>query len=98
MTSLHVTAVNVSITPQTVLALMGFSRYRPSYLDLTDFVVRGHGGATAEPARSLCRLSLADSLESGNLEIQESGIHKNQKFKNSQNENLFCPKLWQVLD
>ena len=56
---------------------MGFSRYCPSSLDLTNFVVRSCRGAVVELPRS-CRgavrwLSLADSLESGNLEIQESG-------------------------
>ena len=46
--------------PQTGLALMGFSRYCPSSLDLTNFVVWSC-------RRVVCRLSLADSLESGNL-------------------------------
>ena len=54
-----------ALIPQTGLALMGFSRYCPSSLDLTNFVVRSRRGAMRE-------LSLAGSLESGNLEIQES--------------------------
>ena len=37
---------------QTGLALMGFSRYCPSSLDLTNFVVRECRGATAEPPQS----------------------------------------------
>ena len=63
------------VVPQTGLALIGCSRYCPSSLDLTNFVVRSRRGAVRQ-------LSLADSLESGNmgiwksrnLEIQDLGI------------------------
>ena len=51
---------------------MEFSRYYSNSLDLTAFVVRGHGGANAELSLRMRWLSLADSLESGNLKIQES--------------------------
>ena len=58
---------------QAGLALMGFSQHCPSSMDLTNFEVCGHGGATVELSRRMRWLSLADSLESGNLEIRESG-------------------------
>ena len=82
-----VSQVSSKFVPQTKLALTGFSRYCPSSVDLTNFVVWRCGGAVS-------RLSLADSLESGNwesgnpgiwesrnLEIWESGIQKNKLFK-----------------
>ena len=50
--------------------MMGFSRYCLSSLDLTKFVVREHGGATAEPFSAYLWVS---ALRSGNPEIQESG-------------------------
>ena len=58
---------------------MGFSRYCPSSLDLTNFVVQSCRG-------TVHRLSLADSLESGiwksrNLEIWESGIQQKQTMQ-----------------
>ena len=60
--------------PQTGLALMGFSLYCPSSLDPTNFVVQCCRGAVR-------RLSLADSLESGNLELWESGNLESQQIK-----------------
>ena len=61
---------------------MGFSQYCRGYLDLTNFVVRSHRWGTAKLPRRVLWLSLADSLEFGNLgiyksrnlEIWESGI------------------------
>ena len=73
--------------PQTGLALMGFSRYGPSSLDLLHFVVReqprSRRGATAEPSRRMLWLSMADSLdiwESGNPGIWKSGNLESQKI------------------
>ena len=92
--------------PQTGLALMEFSRYCLSSLDLTNFVVRSCRGAVAELSQSraaLPRLDLADSLESGNMgiwKIQESGNLASQKSKNESSKNLdpCCPKCWQGPD
>ena len=70
--------------PQTRLALMGFSRYCPSSLDLTNFVVRRCRRGAAEVLRR-CRgrcagrpksgpgLAQASVWESGNLGTWKSG-------------------------
>ena len=93
---------------------MGFSRYCPSSLDLTNFVVRRCRGGAAEVSRR-CRgrcagrpksapgLAQASVWESGNLEIWEPGNleiwdPKHQKNKNYQNQNPFCQKCRQGLD
>ena len=71
--------------PQTGLALMGFSRYCPSSLDLTNFVVRGcrggvADGAPAGPSRPRPGPGLGLGIwKSGDLEIQKFGIHKIKK-------------------
>ena len=57
---------------------MGFSRYCPSCLDLTNCVVRIRRGAVH-------RLSLADSLESGNMGIWNAG-----------NSGIWNPKIPKV--
>ena len=94
--------------PQTGLALTGFSRYCPSSLDLTNFVVRECRGATARPSRShrrgvvkqvQVRPGLAHRTRSGNLQIwdlkiQKFGINK-KKHNSSQNPNQFCSKCRQ---
>ena len=67
--------------PQTGLALMGFSRYCPSSLDLPNFMVRSCRGAAAENTPlALSRLSLTQARPkpgpgqiSGNLEIWGPG-------------------------
>ena len=89
-----------NVTPRTGLALMVFSWYCPSSLDLANFVVRGHGGATAEPCAGylwLTALNL-EIQESGNPGIWKSGIQKNPKNENCQYANPFCPKCRQGLD
>ena len=58
---------------------MGFSRYCPSSLDLTNFVVQSRRGV-------VCRLSLADSLESGNM-----GIWKSRSLEIQESRN---PEIW----
>ena len=97
--------------PQTGLALMGFSRYCPSSLDLPNFVVRepprSHRGATAEEcssrsksAQAWPRPGQASIWELGNLGTWKSrnlGSKKSKKY-NSQNKNPFCPKCRQGLD
>ena len=77
-----------SILPQTGLALMGFSRYCPSSLDLPHFVVRECRGATAEPPRRSARAgpdgpspARGQILEIWDLEIQKFGIPKFSKMK-----------------
>ena len=69
------------IVPQTGLALMGFSRYCPSSLDLPHFVVRECRGATAEPPRRSARAgpdgpspARGQILEIWDLEIQICGF------------------------
>ena len=52
---------------------MGFWWYCASSLDLTNFVVQSHGEAAAETSRRIRWQSLPESLEFGNLEVQESG-------------------------
>ena len=79
------------IIPQTGLALMGFSRYCPSSLALTNFVVRepprSHGGATAEECSSRSKSTQAwPRPGSRNLTIWGTGNPeiwdpKNQKIK-----------------
>ena len=67
---------------QTGLALMGFSRYCPSSLDLTNFVVRSHGGATAEPrAGYLWPTAL-------NLKVQESEIWESRNLESKKIKNM----------
>ena len=61
---------------------MGFSRYCPSSLDLTNFVVRSCRGAVP-------RLSLADNLESGNLGIWKS---RNLEIWESKNLGIWDPR------
>ena len=93
-----------AMIPQTGLALMGFSRYCPSSLDLTNFVVRECRGATAEECSSRSKSAQAwPRPRSGNLEIWGPGNPEMwdptvQKNKKSQNTNPFCPKCWQGLD
>ena len=58
---------------QKGLALMGFSRYCPSSLDLTNFVVRSCRGAAAEPCPGYLWLTAL------NLGIQESGNLESKK-------------------
>ena len=80
-----------TIIPQTGLAPIGFSQFFPGSLDLTNFVVRSRRAVVR-------RLSLADSLESPNLGIQESGNLESKKAQNSQNGNLFSLKCQQGPD
>ena len=69
--------------PQTGLALMGFSRYCPSSLDLTNFVVRRcRGGAVRRPGQAWPR------HRSGNLEILEPGSLKHWDPKNKNLKNI----------
>ena len=82
---------NINQIPQTGLALMGFSRYCPSSLDLTNFVVRECRGATAEAPRRSGRAGPSPSRpgpgldlgiwKSGDLEIQKFGIQKMENIK-----------------
>ena len=101
----------VGVIPQTGLALMGFSRYCPSSLDLTNFLVRSCRRAVAEPCAGWKsgnpEIQEAGNLgiqePAGNLGIQESGNlgiwdPKNQEKKIYQNQNPCRPKCWQGLD
>ena len=65
----------VSFIPQTGLALIGFSRYCPSSLDLPNFVVQSCRGAAAEgaPAISGQARPKPGPQISGNLEIWGPG-------------------------
>ena len=72
---------------QAGLALMGFSRYCPSSLNLTNFVVRRCRGGVAEvsercagPPRPGPGLSLG-IWKSGNLKIQNFGAQKVEEIK-----------------
>ena len=65
------------VIPQTGLALMGFSRYCPSSLDLTNFVVRSCRGTAAEGAPAISGPGLAQARF---LEIWKSGNLKIHKF------------------
>ena len=83
--------------PQTGLALMGFSRYCPSSLDLTNFVVQERRGVAAENALAISgsRWLLRPvghetcQLTALNLEIQESG---NPGIWKSENLEVWNPK------
>ena len=81
------------VFPQTGLALMGFSRYCPSSLDLLHFVLRERRGATAEPQQRmrwiLLRLLHLEIWKSRNLEIQESG---NLELQESGSLGIWNPK------
>merc|ERR1712185_606453 len=89
------------LIPQTGLALMGFSRYCPSSLDLPHFVVRECRGATAEECSSRSRWPKPGqgpdfgNLGPGNPEIWNPKV---LKIEHSQNPNPFCPKCRQGLD
>ena len=95
-----------TLIPQTGLALMGFSRYCPSSLDLTNFVVRRCRGGVAEVPRR-CRgrcagrpksgpgLAQASVWESGNLGTRKSrnlGSKKSKKKKFSKSKSIL-PKM-----
>ena len=73
------TMSSASNVPQTGLALMGFSRYCPSSLHLTNFVVRSHDRATAESSRRMRWPYLLDSLGSGNPGIWKWNIQSERK-------------------
>ena len=79
---------------QTVLALMGFSRYFPSSLDLLNSVVQEcRGKPSRMPPPGLEPAMLADSLESGTPGIWKSGIQKIQWNINDQNEKFVLPQM-----
>ena len=78
---------------------MGFSRYCPSSLDLTNFMVRSGRGAAAEPCPGslwLTALNLeiqeSGNLEPGNLEIGHPKKSKNIKIKIRSAQNV--GKVW----
>ena len=78
-----------SIFPQTGLALMGFSRFCPSSLDLPNFVVRECRGATAEEWSSRSKSAQAwPRPRSGNLEIWGPGNPEIWDPKNEKNKKL----------
>ena len=85
------TVPGMVLVPQTGLALMGFSRYCPSSLDLTNYVVRKCRGGVVEvswtvrrPAQVRPRPGPGLGLgiwKSGDLEFQKFGIQKSKKIK-----------------
>ena len=60
------------VVPQTGLALMGFSRYCPSSLDLTNFVVRECRGATAEECSSRSKFQKVKNLKDLKIQIRSA--------------------------
>ena len=81
---------------------MGFSRYCPSSLDLTNFVVRepsrSHRGATAEECSSRSPPRPDPGLDlgiwkSGDLEIQKFGIQKIKKKSKFSKFKSVLPKM-----
>ena len=82
-------------SPQTGLALMGFSRYCPSSLDLTNFVVWSHRGECSGYLW-LTALNL-EIWESGNPGIWKSGIHKIPKMNVLRMQNRTAQNVSKVL-
>ena len=82
---------------------MGFSRYCPSSLDLTNFVVRRCRGGVAEVPRTVRRPAQVRPRpgpglglgiwKSGNLEIWKFGIQKWKKTLKSSKSKSVSPKL-----